>query len=219
MPPQFSYGKSKQLTCKSCNKRIAITKTEKEVEKKLKFVNDAQDIFNVSTPKRNTLPDEFPLSPPDPGAFTGKSDVEYKEYMLKRHALLEWEDNLTLYRIKEAQGNDEACKQIIIRLKNNMLKTAVSARRFTMEISQVDLIDVAKKPVRKNNNEQQITEIPQATKTISAKVQLQKIVVEERQLNDWERWTVGQLSDAMQSGTDLSQVEEADFGMYEYEDV
>ena len=54
---------------------------------------------------RASLPPGFPPPPPPIGDFKGKSEDEYKEYMRQKLQREQWENSLTLYRMREREGN------------------------------------------------------------------------------------------------------------------
>lgn len=67
-------------------------------------------------PDYSKLPPEFPPAPDKP-TFDGGSEDEYKAFMRKKMKREQWENSALLYQMREKDGNADACKAVIERLK------------------------------------------------------------------------------------------------------
>eukprot|EP01125_Pyxidicula_operculata_P000318 TRINITY_DN10373_c0_g1_i1.p2 TRINITY_DN10373_c0_g1~~TRINITY_DN10373_c0_g1_i1.p2 ORF type:complete len:114 (+),score=45.19 TRINITY_DN10373_c0_g1_i1:41-382(+) len=77
---------------------------------------DLDAILNMNKVDVNNLPDGFPPAPKKTDKFEGGGEDEYKEWMRQRMKYEKWENSLTLYKMREKDGNTEACQQIVERL-------------------------------------------------------------------------------------------------------
>jgi len=78
---------------------------------------DLDAIMNMNKVNTNQVPIGFPPSPEKLTTFPGGDENAYKDWMRRRMKYEQWENSLTLYKMREKDGNTEACKQIIERLK------------------------------------------------------------------------------------------------------
>jgi len=66
------------------------------------------------------VPHGFPAAPDKLTTFPGGDENAYKEWMRQRMKYEQWENSLTLYKMRERDGNKEACAQIVERLHKEL---------------------------------------------------------------------------------------------------
>jgi len=77
-----------------------------------------EEILKMSNvDKSASLPPGFPAAPPEMGDFKGKNEQEYKEYMRLKLQREQWENSLTLYRMREREGDRVGMQNVINRAK------------------------------------------------------------------------------------------------------
>eukprot|EP01124_Arcella_intermedia_P000182 TRINITY_DN10092_c0_g1_i1.p1 TRINITY_DN10092_c0_g1~~TRINITY_DN10092_c0_g1_i1.p1 ORF type:complete len:113 (-),score=29.07 TRINITY_DN10092_c0_g1_i1:109-447(-) len=81
---------------------------------------DLDAILNMNKVNTQTIPEGFPPAPEKLTQFPGGDETAYKDWMRRRMKYEQWENSLTLYRMREKDGNTEACRQIIDRLKTEL---------------------------------------------------------------------------------------------------
>jgi len=82
---------------------------------------DLDAILNMNKVKTDApLPAGFPPAPEKMDKFPGGDEDAYKAWMRKRMKFEQWENALTLYRMREKDGNRDACQQILERLNDDL---------------------------------------------------------------------------------------------------
>jgi hypothetical protein len=72
--------------------------------------------WSIQGPDLTNVPSEFPPAPVIVAYTAGGSENEYKAYMASKYKYEKWENSLILYKMRENDGNTEACKGILERL-------------------------------------------------------------------------------------------------------
>eukprot|EP01130_Rhizamoeba_saxonica_P002167 TRINITY_DN11989_c0_g1_i1.p1 TRINITY_DN11989_c0_g1~~TRINITY_DN11989_c0_g1_i1.p1 ORF type:complete len:130 (+),score=34.02 TRINITY_DN11989_c0_g1_i1:50-391(+) len=76
-----------------------------------------EEIMNMNKVDTSVVPSGFPSRPSEPVAVGFDDENAYKEYMRKKLVYDKWESSLTSYNMRKKEGNEEACNNIIERLR------------------------------------------------------------------------------------------------------
>jgi len=114
--------------------------------------------------KRGSIPPGFPPPPPEVGDFKGKSEQEYKEYMKVKLLREQWENSLTLYRMREREGDKSGMQTVLVRAKTmfdvDAMPQAQELASGSRETSNIDSIieeegiEMEEKPVESPQQKQ-----------------------------------------------------------------
>jgi len=104
-----------------------------------------EEILKMNNVDKNaSLPPGFPPAPPEMGDFKGKNEQEYKEYMRLKLQREQWENSLTLYKMREREGDRVGMQNVINRAKTMFdvaaMPTAQELPPDSKEASAIDSI-------------------------------------------------------------------------------